>query len=616
MQRDALALGLDAAPATEALTVDRRAVYFGESRRPHSGGGPLFGWYHSSLSTLQADCVAVICGPIGHEYTRSNRTMRHLADRLASRGIPALRFDYDGTGDSPGAEDDPDPLGRWKESVRAAISEAQRASGRKRVCLIGIRLGGTLATLVAAEVPVEFLVLWNPCVKGRAYVRELQAIARSAAHTAPENNDGLEAAGFTMSADALDTLRDIDLTRMAPEVHGAALVLGRDDLAADPALAERFAAAGITTDYTRAPGWHGMMADHQFTEVPQQALGTIAEWLASRVEFRIGKPPAPAGPSHTATLSASAGDAAQTLVEEQTCRFGADQHLFGILSRTSAATDRPIVVMLNAGAIHHVGPNRLYVNLARRLAAKGLASLRMDLEGIGDSIRRTPGRENHPYPGTAVDDTCAALEFLRERYGYRRFILLGLCSGAHTAFHSALALEQEAIEDIVLINPWYFYWVEGMSLDTSRHFEDVAAYKKSMRDPNRWKRLLLGKVNFARLARVGLSHMKATALATYTSLRERFFPSSGTRLSRDLRRLLAAKRRISVYISAGDPGREILMHEARRTVTQALKSGAMRLQSIPGTDHTFSQSRPRADLIERLVTQLTGKLQYSSTKRA
>jgi len=36
-----------------------------------------------------------------------HRTYRHLADRLTARGLPTLRFDYDGTGDSAGESDDP-----------------------------------------------------------------------------------------------------------------------------------------------------------------------------------------------------------------------------------------------------------------------------------------------------------------------------------------------------------------------------------------------------------------------------------------------------------------------------------------------------------------------------
>jgi hypothetical protein len=36
-----------------------------------------------------------------------------------------------------------------------------------------------------------------------------------------------------------------------------------------------------------------------------------------------------------------------------------------------------------------------------------------------------------------------------------------------------------------------------------------------------------------------------------------------------------------------------------------MKAGELHLQVIPGADHTFSQSKPREELLERLVTHFT-----------
>ena len=49
----------------------------------------------------------VVCPPLGPEYFNSYRSLRHLADRLAENGVSALRFDYDGTGNSAGQDEDP-----------------------------------------------------------------------------------------------------------------------------------------------------------------------------------------------------------------------------------------------------------------------------------------------------------------------------------------------------------------------------------------------------------------------------------------------------------------------------------------------------------------------------
>jgi alpha-beta hydrolase superfamily lysophospholipase len=584
------------------LAVEREALYFDQSRT-RAGEGPIFGWYHSTPSAGQSDCVAVVCGPIGHEYTRTHRTMRHLADRLAERGIPAVRFDYHGMGNSPGDELHSERVAYWQSSIRAAIRQARALSGRQRVCLIGVRLGATMAALVASDTPVDLLVLWNPVTKGRAYVRELQAIAMSAARTSTDCDGGLESAGFVMSAETLDALRGTDLMNTTYGVDDRALILGRDDLAADKSLCEHLIAGGIACDYERVPGWLGMMADHQFTVVPDAALETIANWVENHSRNWSGHPAsAPSTRRAINEFDFRLENGKTARIEEQACRFGEDRHLFGVLSRTTPPGDRPAILMLNAGAIHHVGPNRLYVTLARQLSARGFACFRMDLEGLGDSVLRGVGRENHPYPPSAIDDTGAAIEYLR-RLGYTRFIAIGLCSGAHTAFHAGLRFDRAHLDEVVLINPWYFYWEEGLSLATSSHFEDVAAYKKSMKDPQRWKKLLRGQVNILRIARVGLTHLRSNLLAKAATIGEVLGLGTGSRLSKDLKRLLRM-RRMAMFVSEGDPGRDMLLHDAKRTAAKAMKAGELHLQVIPGADHTFSQSKPRRELIDRLLTHL------------
>ena len=59
--------------------------------------------------------------------------------------------------------------------------------------------------------------------------------------------------------------------------------------------------------------------------------------------------------------------------------------LFGILAEPVDGPRPPLAaIFLNAGAVRRIGPNRLWVEAARRAAAEGLPTLRVDLEGIGD----------------------------------------------------------------------------------------------------------------------------------------------------------------------------------------------------------------------------------------
>ena len=559
----------------------------------------LFGWYHDAPTAAPRDTVAVICPPVGYEYTRAHRSLRHLADRLASRGVPALRFDYHGIGDSIGSDLDPDRLGAWQASIAAAVRQAKAISGRGRVCLVGVRLGASLAAMAAAREPVDLLVLWNACVTGKPYLRELQAIAASAEDLTPAIEGVLESGGFCMTAQTQEAIRRIDLLSL--DFHARrTLVVSRDEMPQDKGLAPRLAARGLDVDHESLPGWSGMMADHSFTIVPDEALDRISQWVA--VNGEPGDAPRSRQPARLPAAGCVPMDAGvRPPVEESLHRFGQGQRLFGILARSDTRTDRPLVILFNAGAVHHVGPNRIYVELARELAAAGVPCLRMDLETLGDSVLDDAWRENYPYPRTAMRDVAYAFDFARRELGYTRIIPAGLCSGAHMAFHAALDAGHD-LDEILLLNPLVYYWQEGMSLDTSTQFEDMEQYRKSARDPERWKKLLRGEVKMKRLAEVLAGHAVGLVKPYWDALHETLFPrSGGTRLSRDLRKLAGMKRRVTLFLGDRDQGLKILNAEARRALRNGLESGWIVIHSIPGGDHTFSRSRPRSDLVRSVV---------------
>lgn len=91
---------------------------------------------------------------------------------------------------------------------------------------------------------------------------------------------------------------------------------------------------------------------------------------------------------------------------------------------------RPAVIMLNAGLIHRVGPNRLHVRLGRALAEAGFVAMRIDLSGRGDS---DPRRDDLSFRAAGIVETQSAMNYLESTRGIGRFVLFGICSGAATA---------------------------------------------------------------------------------------------------------------------------------------------------------------------------------------
>ncbi len=146
---------------------------------------------------------------------------------------------------------------------------------------------------------------------------------------------------------------------------------------------------------------------------------------------------------------------------ERVVEFGPDSSLVGILNqprKDAAANSGTTVILLNSGTLHRVGPCRLYVRIARRLAECGIGSLRFDFSGIGDSPPRADGKPFHEYSINEVGD---AIEYLIKTGAGNNFVLLGMCSGADTAWYSAVA--DERVKGIVLLDGFAhrnaaFYW--------------------------------------------------------------------------------------------------------------------------------------------------------------
>jgi pimeloyl-ACP methyl ester carboxylesterase len=87
-------------------------------------------------------------------------------------------------------------------------------------------------------------------------------------------------------------------------------------------------------------------------------------------------------------------------------------------------------LLLNVGLTHRIGPRRLNVKLARRLARDGIPSLRLDLSGIGDS----PAHGRTSFREQAIGDLRAAMDQVEASTGIRRFVVLGICSGATNGY--------------------------------------------------------------------------------------------------------------------------------------------------------------------------------------
>lgn len=577
--------------------VERQAFYI------ESIPSSLFAWQHKSRKSQWRNHVVIICAPMGYEYTHSHRSLRHLADTLAQQGFIALRFDFHGMGDSPGTELDSQRIATWQQNIDSVVAFARANYPGSQLCLAGLRFGATLAYLAAQRVSPDHLLLWEPIIKGKAYVREMMALARFSAN-AMDEKDYIESAGFLMTKETAEEIKTINLLNHLPGLCKNLLLLTRDDRPADDSLIKKITEEGLTASQVSQPGFADMMAEPQETQVPLAAIDFISEWVSRHADTWIDYPPSQQHAPSTLVLNQSAGR--DILLEEKPYWYDSDQSLFSISSQPLATRDKtlPAVILVNSGSVHHVGPNRIYCQLARTFAALGYFVLRLDLEGLGDSCKAVAERENHPYQKNAVANIFQAMDSLMKQGVANQFIVGGICSGAHTAYHAGLTtVEKNArglLSEILLINPLTFYWQEGMSLaipSDVQNLHDTAYYRQSMRDLDKWKKLLTGKASTVYIFKYALERGKNLSKGFVKDLKE-IMLGPQTRLAIDIEQIIAQKISIRFLLSSRDPGYDIIKSQARRSLRSGLNNKTISLDLVDGADHTFSRKEKRDRLLD------------------
>lgn len=142
-------------------------------------------------------------------------------------------------------------------------------------------------------------------------------------------------------------------------------------------------------------------------------------------------------------------------MKERVCQFGPGRNLTGILTEPAEMdlrSDSPVMVMLNAGLLHRVGPHRMSVELAQRLAVRGIRSLRFDLGGLGDSDSSSAAVSDDDQ---ALLDTQDAMDFLERKHGAGSFVLFGLCSGADNSY--AIAIRDPRVVGAIMLDGHGFW---------------------------------------------------------------------------------------------------------------------------------------------------------------
>lgn len=514
-----------------------------------AGARPLAGWWTAPHRPSRAGVV--IAPPLGYEYWSCYRSLRTLAESLARAGWHALRFDWDGTGNSAGAGDDSDRITAWRASIASAVV-AMRNAGILHVALLGLRLAATLALLDAAALDVDAVIACAPVISGARWLRELKMLGI----VDPEKPGTVTYSGLVIDSATARDLAAIDLAKAAPPEARRTLLVTRSEAANSPFI-DAMRANGRALDVHTCESMQSMLeAPAGEDALPNSFVEPIIQWLgASPVSASGAQPPL----EQTAEISWSGGTALATLTT-----------IAGLAAVCTQARDfQPdtVVVFLNSGADPHIGPGRAWVEYSRELALHGYACVCADFTAFGESpdSNRPPGR---PYDPHCVDDTVRLVAALHSRY--RRVVLAGLCVGAWIALRTALDVR---VEGVFALNP-LLWWKPGLPIII--RVPDTIAWRAPMR---KRQHLLKQFGVWSLLDAFGVWPMASRWLVALS------------------------RKRVPVMLSyaEGDDGLAHLRDCCSRCIERESRRGYLTLEEVPGIDHPMFRLWRRRAIVDQML---------------
>jgi pimeloyl-ACP methyl ester carboxylesterase len=161
--------------------------------------------------------------------------------------------------------------------------------------------------------------------------------------------------------------------------------------------------------------------------------------------------------------------------------------LRGLLHRPDRPRDLG-VLFLHGWSGNRLGPHRLFVHQARRLAAMGVFSLRFDFRGRGESEGETFSTSLEDM----VTDTLCGLEAFQRETGLRRIVLVGICSGCKVAIGAAA--QRPDLAGLALWSAEAMGPLRAPTQSVRKTLWALRAYARKLATLETWTKILTGRV--------------------------------------------------------------------------------------------------------------------------
>jgi len=265
------------------------------------------------------------------------------------------------------------------------------------------------------------------------------------------------------------------------------------------------------------------------------------------------------------------------------------ERLIGVASLPESPASVGVVIVVG-GPQYRAGSHRQFVLLARRLAEAGIAVLRFDCRGMGDSTGEPAGFED---TAPDIDAAVAALAAASPTIG--RVVLWGLCDAAAGSLLYCDATHDPRIAGMVLLNPWVRS-EETLARTHVRHYYGARVLEAAF-----WRKLLAGKVDLRASVRSLVAAVAAMARGARSA--NPTTPSYQDRMAAGLARFDGP---VLILLS----GRDLTAKEFSDYVgthprwSAALQGARVERQSIAEADHTFSTAGWRREAEDRMLDWL------------
>jgi exosortase A-associated hydrolase 1 len=274
---------------------------------------------------------------------------------------------------------------------------------------------------------------------------------------------------------------------------------------------------------------------------------------------------------------------------EQALRFACQgEPMYGVLSLPEQPAARAILVVVG-GPQYRAGSHRQFTLLARAWAAQGIAVLRFDYRGMGDS-----GGPMRTFESVGEDLRAAIDQLYASVPGLADVVVWGLCDAASAAMF--YGCHDERVAGMVLLNPWAR--TSGtIAKTTLKHY-----YRARLMDPALWKKIASGQFNFRAAAASFAGQLRAVfgantprppavAPGPAGAPAAPPLPDPATLPQRMLDGLSRFEGRLLFIISEPDmTAREFMdMTQASRKWQRLLAGPKVSQRRLPDADHTFSR---------------------------